>query len=595
MALREQIAKLAKPFNVKYIVNPSQAEIRKLALENIKTCLVSSYGNINRITLRKARMEKYTYIIAERGEESKYSSKIITPDDAEKYIKLQKEFIEKAGTLIEIQGYYGIGHTAVPIQAFYTLNAANVAGMQQVMMFSREYVEGPEWYKNEFKPVFKIVYTPDLVLEDLPGKMAIIVDLENYVTYVMNSDYFGESKKGILRMLNHYFYLKGGLVLHAGAKSVRIDGVDYAVAILGLSGTGKTTTTFARHGEHSMPIQDDMITLWPDGNYTVTENGCFAKTFGLTEKTEPVIYKGTIDPSAWVENVYMNPDGSYDFSKEALTPEEVARYREIFILTGNDPAHVDAYINGEVRFEDVVDEYGIPKDGWDFVVWTQNGRSIIPLSAIDNVADLNNLPPLKFIGILNRDEGPDAATPGIVKFATPEQASGYFMLGETSKTSAAGKERGKTRSPFTQPFFPLNHKLQAERFQELMEKNKNLITWMMNTGYVGGDQLDEKRGKALKVRISHSTYMLEALFRDQIKWTQDPDFGYLVVDINAPENKPLLEKVPAEILCPRILYEKQGRIREYEEWVVRIKKEREEFLRKYGVAENIIKAVLNVK
>ncbi|MGB9823685.1 MAG: phosphoenolpyruvate carboxykinase (ATP) [Candidatus Hydrothermia bacterium] len=595
MALREQIAKLSKPFNVRYIVNPTQDEIRKLALENIKTCLVSLYGNINRITLRKARMEKYTYIIAEKGEESKFSSKIMTPDQAEKYIKLQKEYIEKAGTLIEIQGYYGIGSTAVPIQAFYTLNAANVAGMQQVMMFSREYVEGPEWYKNEFKPVFKIVYTPDLVLEDLPGKMAIIVDLENYVTYVMNSDYFGESKKGILRMLNHYFYLKGGLVLHAGAKSVRIDGVDYAVAILGLSGTGKTTTTFARHGEHSMPIQDDMITLWPDGSYTVTENGCFAKTFGLTEKTEPVIYRGTIDPSAWVENVYMNPDGSYDFSKEALTPEEVARYREIFILTGNDPAHVDAYINGEVRFEEVVDEYGIPKDGWDFVVWTQNGRSIIPLSAIDNVADLNNLPPLKFIGILNRDEGPDAATPGIVKFATPEQASGYFMLGETSKTSAAGKERGKTRSPFTQPFFPLNHKLQAERFQELMEKNKNLITWMMNTGYVGGDQLDEKRGKALKVKISHSTYMLEALFRDQIKWTQDPDFGYLVVDIDAPENKPLLEKVPVEILRPRILYEKQGRIKEYEEWVVKIKKEREEFLRKYGVAENIIKAVLNVK
>ncbi|MEO0198285.1 MAG: phosphoenolpyruvate carboxykinase (ATP) [candidate division WOR-3 bacterium] len=594
MSLREEIARLSKPFNVKYIVNPSQEELRKIALENIKTCLVSAYGNINRVTLRKARMEKFTYIIAEKGEETSYSSKIMTPEDAEKYIKLQKDFIEKQGFLIEIQGYYGIGETAVPVQAFYTLNAANVAGMQQVMMFSREFVEGPEWYKREFKPIFKVVYTPDLVLDDLPGKMAIIVDLENYVTYVMNSDYFGESKKGILRMLNHYLYQKGGLVLHAGAKSVRINGKDYAVAILGLSGTGKTTTTFAKHGEHSMPIQDDMITLWPDGSYTITENGCFAKTFGLTEKTEPVIYKGTIDPSAWVENVYMNPDGTYDFSKEALTPEEVNRYKEVFILTGSDPVHVDAYIKGEVKLEEIVDEYGIPKDGWDFVVWTQNGRSIIPLSAIDNVADLNNLPPLKYIGILNRDEGKDAATPGIVKFATPEQASGYFMLGETSKTSAAGKERGKTRSPFTQPFFPLNHKLQAIRFQELMERNKGIITWMMNTGYVGGDQLDEKSGIALKVKISHSTAMLEALFRDEIKWTVDPDFGYFVVDINAPENKPLIEKVPVEILCPRILYEKQGRLAEYEEWVSRIKKEREEFLRKYGVGDEIVKAVLNI-
>jgi len=595
MSIREIIAQKDKPFNVKYRVNPTQKELRELALKYIPTCLVSAYGNINRITLRKARMEKFTYIIADESRASEFSSAVMSPERAEKYINLQREFIESKGELIEIQGYYGIGETAVPIQAFYTMEAANVAGMQQVMMFSREEIEGPDWVEKEFKPVFKVVYTPGLELNDLPGKMAILVDLDYYVTYVINSDYFGESKKGILRMLNHYFYLRGGLVLHAGAKSVRINGKDYAVAILGLSGTGKTTTTFVKHGEHSMPIQDDMITLWPDGSYSITENGCFAKTFGLTEKTEPVIYKGTVDPSAWVENVYMNEDGTYDFSKEALTPEEVRRYREIFILTGNDPANIDAYINGEVKFEDVVDEYGIPKDGWDFVVWTQNGRSIIPLKTIDNVADLHNLPPLKYIGILNRDEGKDAATPGIVLFPNPEIAAGYFMLGETSKTSAAGKERGKTRSPFTQPFFPLNHKLQAERFRELMSRNTGFVTWMMNTGYVGGDQLDEKKGIAMKVKISHSTAMLEALFRNEIKWKEDPDFGYLIVDVNAPENSRLLEKVPPEILYPRILYEKQGRLNEYNEWVARIKKEREQFLSKFGVDEKIIKAVLNIK
>ena len=594
MSIRDLVAHELRPYKVQYIQNPTQGELRDLALKNIPTCVVSSYGNINRITLRKARMEKFTYIVAPRGKEGNYSSKIITPEDAEKYLQIQKEFIENKGTLIEIQGYYGVGKTAVPIHAFYTLDAANVAGMQQIMMFPRSEIEGPEWSSKEFKPLFKLVYTPGLVLDGLPGGMAIIVDLDHYVTYVINSDYFGETKKGILRMLNHYFYMKGGLVLHAGAKSVRVDNESYAVAILGLSGTGKTTTTFAKHGELSQPIQDDMITLWPDGTYSITENGCFAKTFGLTEKTEPIIYRGTLDPGTWVENVYMNPDGTYDFSKEGLTPEEVKRYREIFILTGNDPAHIDDYINWKVKFEDIVDEYGIPKDGWDFVVWTQNGRSIIPLSAIDNVADLYHLPPLKYIGILNRDEGRDAATPGIVMFSSPEQATAYFMLGETSKTSAAGKERGKTRSPFTQPFFPLNHRLQAHRFQELMEKNRGIITWMMNTGYVGGDQLDEKKGIALKVKISHSTAMLEALFRNEIKWTKDPDFGYLIVDINAPENSPLLEKVPPEILQPRILFEKQGRILEYEEWVTRMKREREDFIRKYDVGEEIVKALLNI-
>jgi len=118
---------------------------------------------------------------------------------------------------------------------------------------------------------------------------------------------------------------------------------------------------------------------------------------------------------------------------------------------------------------------------------------------------------------------------------------------------------------------------------------------MMNTGYVGGDQLDEKKGIAMKVKISHSTAMLEALFRNEIKWKEDPDFGYLIVDVNAPENSRLLEKVPPEILYPRILYEKQGRLNEYNEWVARIKKEREQFLSKFGVDEKIIKAVLNIK
>ena len=45
----------------------------------------------------------------------------------------------------------------------------------------------------------------------------------------------------------------------------------------------------------------------------------------------------------------------------------------------------------------------------------------------------------------------------------------------------------------------------------------------------------------------------------------------------------------------RLFYEKTGRLNEYREWVQRMKKEREEFLRKHGVKEEIIKAVLNIK
>ena len=196
---------------------------------------------------------------------------------------------------------------------------------------------------------------------------------------------------------------------------------------------------------------------------TITENGCFAKTAGLTNETDPVIYQGTLSPTAWVENVFQNEDGTFDFFKQELSPEEVKRYRNILMVTGANPDNLDAYISGKVTAAEVLED-GIPKDGWDFVVWTQNGRSIIPMASIQDAADLRKIPVVQSMGILNRDEGRDAATPGILRFVTSAQAAAYFMLGETTKTSASGKDRGKTRSPFTQPFFPLSHGLQAERF-----------------------------------------------------------------------------------------------------------------------------------
>jgi phosphoenolpyruvate carboxykinase (ATP) len=252
---------------------------------------------------------------------------------------------------------------------------------------------------------------------------------------------------------------------------------------------------------------------------------------------------------------------------------------------------VDAYISGEVNIEDKVDAYGIPEDGWDFLVWTQNGRSVIPMSKIQGAGDLRDIPSVRLMGILNRDEGPDAAMPGIVRFTSTEQAAAYFMLGETTKTSAAGKERGRTRSPFTQPFFPKAMGLQAVRFAELSAQIPNLETWLMNTGYIGGDQKDVDAGKALKVKIRHSSAMLEAMLGGNVKWKLDPDFGYEIVDTDAPENAELLKKVPAEILNPVIFFEKQGRMDVYRSWVKTMKFKRREFLEGCKVDPGIVATI----
>jgi phosphoenolpyruvate carboxykinase (ATP) len=582
-----------KPYNVKYITDPTQDQLREMAMQFTPAVMKTAYGNINKLTKNKARMAKYTYIIAPASEKNNYSGNIIDPDKAKKLIEIQKRYIEKQGDLVEINGYYGIGDAAQALQLLYDKECTNVAAMQQILAFPRSYVEPPEKLKEPFNPRYRLVMTSGVEAEGMPGNQAIIVDLEKWTTYVIWPDYFGESKKGALRMLNEYIYRLGGLVLHAGAKKVMVGDKTLTMGIMGLSGTGKTTTTFSKQGALTQPIQDDMIVLWPDGRCTITENGCFAKTFGLTRESEPIIYDGTTHPEAWVENVFPNADGTFDLSKTRLTPEDVARLKHMLIETGAPPENIEAFISGKVKIDEVVDEYDIPQDGWDFTVWTQNGRSIIPMKAIKGAASFDDIPQVRSLGILNRDEGHDAAVPGIVRFPTPEHAAGYFMLGETSKTSAAGKERGRTRSPFTQPFFPSPYGLQAKRFSELGAKLKGLEMWLMNTGYVGGDQRDEEKGKALKVKIPHSSAMLEAMLKKEIKWKKDPDFGYQIVDVEAPENANLLKKVPREILNPRIFYESKGRTEEYETWVKKMKAEREAFLKKFDVDQEIVDAVAN--
>ena len=578
------------PYPVEYLTNPDQQTLRDLALENTPSVFQSTYGNLNKVSRNKARMAKFTYIIDDAENAGRYSHQLMAPARAAELIARQRAYIEDKGKLIEVHGFLGLGPRAVAVQWLYTIEGANIAGMQSILAFPPSDVLGDG---EDFTPRFRIVYTPNLKLDDMPGGQAILVDLKTYTTYIIGPDYFGESKKAALRMLNELAFSQGALVLHAGAKSVKLGNTTATMTIMGLSGTGKTTTTFSKQGDVAQPIQDDMVTIWPKGELSITENGCFAKTFGLTEKTEPVIYRGTLSADAWIENGYLNEDGTYDFFKTALTAAEVARQRDVLIQTGAPAANVDRYISGEVSITDVSDDNGVLNDGWEFVKWTGNGRSIIPMSRIEDAADLHNIAAVESMGILNRDEGADAATPGILRFTSPEQAAGYFMLGETTKTSAAGKEVGKTRSPFTQPFFPLAFGLQARRFSELAATMPHVDMWLMNTGYVAGSAKSVKDGQGYKVKIRHSSAMLEAMLKGEIAWKRDPDFGYDVVDVDDPKNAALLERVPMHILDPSRFYAEQGRQDEYRSWVARMKAERAAFLRSYDVADEIISAVVH--
>jgi len=252
----------------------------------------------------------------------------------------------------------------------------------------------------------------------------------------------------------------------------------------------------------------------PEGLVYTSEDGCFAKTYGLDPDDEPTIYGGSTRPDAWLENTHVDPDGTVDFFNDS---------------------------------------------------YTANGRSTFPLANIRH-RDPRNLPPVDFILLLNRNE---TIIPAVVKLHR-EQAAAYFMLGETKGTSAGGAaEAGKSlRVPGTNPFFFNNNAWQGNRFLALLGTMPDVDVYVMNTGRVGGGDADER---SKKVKIRHSSAVVEGIASGTIQWTEDPDFGYLVA-----AEVPGFDDI--ELLQPRRLYERQDRIDEYDALVTQLKAERREYL-----------------
>jgi phosphoenolpyruvate carboxykinase (ATP) len=395
---------------------------------------------------------------------------------------------------------------------------ANIAGMQQKLYFER--TDGAD-------PVLQVIYTPNLAAAGYPDDRLIAVDLERGVTRVLNSDYFGESKKGGLRMWNRLVYDRGGLALHAGLKVIPTAAGEKVFMIIGLSGTGKTTTTFTTQNG-SRPVQDDFVGLMPGGRAYGTENGCFAKTFSLDPDFEPSIYGAVTKPTAYLENVYQGDDGSVDFFNEH---------------------------------------------------YTQNGRAVFEMRDLQTFEDARNVGLVDYLLILNRNEN---IIPAVARL-NQEQAAAYFMLGETTGTSAGGAaEAGRfLRVPGTNPFFPLAHGLQGNRILELLASHP-IETFLLNTGRVGGKEGDDR---SKKLKIPHTSACVKGIAEGTITWTEDEDFGYVVADAVPDIDDP-------ELTQPRRLYERQGRVAEYDELVDRLKTERVTRLQEFPeLSEEIVKAV----
>ena len=497
------------------IENPSPEEVKELAAK-MPTARSTKYGNLNVQTEVLARSKRSTYLVTDEPDGQNQS---ISTDDGAKWAELQDEYI--AGhEMVQIDGYIGNDPEFRTATRLYMEAAnANIAGMQQQLYF------GPP--EADFEPELTVIYTPNLKASGFSDDRLIMVDLEQGVTRVFNSDYFGESKKGGLRMWNKLVYERGGLALHAGCKVIPVNGENRVALIVGLSGTGKTTTTFTKQN-NSSPVQDDFCALMPGGKVYATENGCFAKTFGLNANDEPTIFYACASPHAYLENVSQSDDGKIDYFDTS---------------------------------------------------YTQNGRAVIRMQDIAGAYDAREVKKVDFLLILNRNEN---IIPAVAKLEGA-QAAAYFMLGETKGTSAGGAaEAGKSlRVPGTNPFFPLLHAYQGNRMLELM-KSSPMEVYVMNTGRIGGDEKDER---SKKVRIQHSSAIVKGIAEGTIKWQRDPDFGYLIAsEVSGIDD--------ADYLHPKALYERQGRGDEYAQLVAKYNADRREYLRKWkGLADEIVTAI----
>ncbi|MEE9226717.1 MAG: phosphoenolpyruvate carboxykinase [Acidobacteriota bacterium] len=336
-------------------------------------------------------------------------------------------------------------------------------------------------------------HEPDLHVIDLPewnqGERRILADPVTGVTFVLGSDYYGEIKKGFLRMTMYREKLKGKLGLHAGSKEVwarsRRDGrlVRSGMLFFGLSGTGKTSLTCHDldmdddAGEKIRVRQDDVVILDRNGFSRGTESrGFYIKTENLSPEDQKALYEACISPEAVLENAWVEKDGRVDFYNTELTG---------------------------------------------------NGRAVVPVAKVINTDGDIDLETTNRIFFITRN----TLVPPVARL-TAEQAAVAFMLGESIKTSAADPDaRGEAvREVGTNPFIIGPKGEEGNRFLEIVRAQSDMDCFLLNTGKVG------EGNRSAKIRIQDTVAIIREIAREGIDWRREEATG-----LQVPEAVPGIE------------------------------------------------------
>jgi phosphoenolpyruvate carboxykinase (ATP) len=497
------------------------------------------YGNYNFVSTVKNRSAWLTVYIGSpkvlQQQISQRQKEILR--DTPKTVELVHEYVRRA-PLVCIERTMGD-------DSYFNPHCTLYVSVHRKEMIRLAYMVGQTLFplrSEALEPELYLLYVPEWQEKD----RQILVLPEIGVTYVLGSDYYGEAKKGFLRMAMWAAKQEGMLGVHAGAKIVK--GKDdagnikrYSMILFGLSATGKTTHACHNHGlledgEGQEITQDDVVFIRPNGSALGSERGFYLKTGYLDPKVQPIIFRAAISHNTIFENVMIDHLGNVHFDDTTLTE------------------------NGRAIIQR--DDLGADKS---------EGVNLPPLDELDGMI---------IVFITRRN----TVVP-IASRLTLEQAAAAFMLGESIETSAGDPRRAgdSVREVGTNPFIVGDEAFEGNWFYDFLKKHSRKIQcYLLNTGGVG--EVREEGGsnkilkQAVRVEIPEMAGIIRGIVRNSAEWKREPHFGTLV-----PRN---VNGVKMANFDPSKFYS-QEQINAY---VDRLKKERVEWLKKF---ENLNPAILD--
>jgi len=448
--------------------NPSEDFLRRL-LEKEPGCRKTLYGSFVAESDPTSRSAMF----------SKNSVDNVFGADETKLLKECEKVLGRE-RLISIDRIVGNEDSNITVRLIVPESFAHIAyGGGNLFLPARKKVTNPTYQiiffaddafeTNKFKPL------PE---KDITIRLAMLED-GRFVKIIRNGNYIGEYKKGVFAAEDWAAKTRrGGIFLHAGCREDFLQSVhgDYKAIkslFVALSANGKTTTSckiLARKGmEKSWLIQDDGGTLMPDGSFLGFEGGgIFVKTEGVNPGEQVEIYYGLLRPETVCENVYLTPEGEFDF----------------------------------FNFER-----------------TSNGRAVIPRRSFMHASKYIDVDKVDNLVLITR--GP--LIPAISKL-NAEQAAALMILGQAMESSAGDPtQAGKIRSEFFyDPFVAGDLADHANIFYEIIKGLPHLNYFLLNTGWVGvGEHWKD-------IRLEFTMGILDSLVRGGLEDWEDSPTGFKV-------------------------------------------------------------------